>query len=557
MNTFKQMNLKPELLSSLEDLGFVTPTPIQEKCIPVLLNSNKNDLIALAETGTGKTAAFGLPIIQNLDLSNKDIQALIIAPTRELALQITSDLNNYAKYIKRFSIVTVYGGSSIENQIRSLKKGVQIVVATPGRAKDLIERKKLFLNNIKTLVLDEADEMLNMGFKEDLDAILDTTPEDKQVLLFSATLSKEIEKISKKYMRDTIKITSSVNTQKVKTIEHNYYIVNQKNKYEALKRIIDSIPNIYGIIFTRTRRETAEITAKLMQDGYNTEAIHGDLSQAQRENVMKKFKNKQIQLMVATDVAARGIDVNNLTHIINYNLPDQAEYYTHRSGRTGRAGKKGVSIAIINPREKGKLKIIEQQTGIAFKYKEVPSTKEVLAQRIDTWSRKISEVDCSKLPNDLLEKVSNNLAHLSKEELIAKLVTVELNSLLSDYQNSRDININDTKSYSNKTKRGQNFSRMFLNVGKKEKLVPSQLLELINNALGKYNPEVGEIEILRSFSFFEIEDKFAHKLKDAINNKSFMGRDLSIEFAKSKNGTKTSNSKTRPKRKTSKKYQNK
>ncbi len=537
MTSFKETGLKPEILEALHDLGFKKPTPIQEKSIPQLLDSDK-DLMALAQTGTGKTAAFGLPIIQKIDPKDKNTQALIIAPTRELALQITDDLKNFSKYIKGINIVTVYGGSSIENQIRDLRKGAQIVVATPGRAKDLINRGKLRLDQVKFVVLDEADEMLTMGFKDDLDAILSATPEDKQVLLFSATMSKEIERIAKNYMKNAAKISVAEINKGVDTVEHIYHIVNAKDRYEVLKRIADINPDIYAIVFTRTRREAKDVAAKLMQDGYNADAIHGDLSQAQRDEVMKRFRNKQLQLLVATDVAARGIDVNNLTHVINYNLPDQSEYYTHRSGRTGRAGNKGTSIAIIHSREKGKLKEIEKKSGIKFRYQLVPNGEEICSRQVLSLSDKIvnTQVDETQI-EPFLNAIYKKFENLDREELIKRFVSAEFNRFLDYYKNARDINIvDDIKDRGRNKKGSSNLIRMFLNVGKKENLTPLKLIGIINNTLDNGNAEIGKIEVLRNFSFFEIEPKAAQQLLTKIKSQKFEGRELSVEIANPKEG---------------------
>ncbi len=537
MTTFKETGLKPEILEALHDLGFKKPTPIQEKSIPQLLDSDK-DLMALAQTGTGKTAAFGLPIIQKIDPKDKNTQALIIAPTRELALQITDDLKNFSKYIKGINIVTVYGGSSIENQIRDLRKGAQIVVATPGRAKDLINRGKLRLDQVKFVVLDEADEMLTMGFKDDLDAILSATPEDKQVLLFSATMSKEIERIAKNYMKNAAKISVAEINKGADTVEHIYHMVNARDRYEVLKRIADMNPDIYAIVFTRTRREAKDVAAKLMQDGYNADAIHGDLSQAQRDEVMKRFRNKQLQLLVATDVAARGIDVNNLTHVINYNLPDQSEYYTHRSGRTGRAGNKGTSIAIIHSREKGKLKEIEKKSGIKFRYQLVPNGEEICSRQVLSLSDKIvnTQVDETQI-EPFLDAIYKKFENLDREELIKRFVSAEFNRFLDYYKNARDINIVDDHKDRGRNKKGSsNLTRMFLNVGKKENLTPLKLIGIINNALDNGNAEIGKIEVLKNFSFFEIEPKAAQQLLTKIKSQKFEGRELSVEIANPKEG---------------------
>ncbi|MDY6932030.1 MAG: DEAD/DEAH box helicase, partial [Halobacteriota archaeon] len=376
MTEFNEFNLSPELLRSVEDMGFKEPTPIQNKAIPFLLETER-DLIALAQTGTGKTAAFGLPIIEKLDPSEEGPQALVLCPTRELCLQVTGDIEQYCKYLKEISVVAVYGGAKIEDQLRKIKKGVQIIVATPGRMNDIIGRKRVDLSRISTVVLDESDEMLNMGFKEELDAILEKTPPSKRTLLFSATISKQVEDIAKKYIRDPYEITVGKKNTGAENIDHIYYMVHAKDRYLALKRIADINPQIYGIIFCRTRKETKDVAEKLIRDGYDADAIHGDLSQLQRENVMNRFRSKNLQMLVATDVAARGLDVDDLSHIINYNLPDELEMYTHRSGRTGRAGRSGTSVAIINMKEKGKIKRIEKLIGKKFESRQIPNGVEI------------------------------------------------------------------------------------------------------------------------------------------------------------------------------------
>ncbi|MDY6932567.1 MAG: DEAD/DEAH box helicase, partial [Halobacteriota archaeon] len=376
MTEFNEFNLSPELLRAVEDMGFKEPTPIQNKAIPFLLEAER-DLIALAQTGTGKTAAFGLPIIEKLDPSEDGPQALVLCPTRELCLQITGDIEQYCKYLKEISVVAVYGGAKIEDQLRKIKKGVQIIVATPGRMNDIIGRKRVDLSRISTVVLDESDEMLNMGFKEELDAIIEKTPISKRTLLFSATISKQVEDIAKKYIRDPYEITVGKKNTGAENIDHIYYMVHAKDRYLALKRIADINPQIYGIIFCRTRKETKDVAEKLIRDGYDADAIHGDLSQVQREKVMNRFRSKNLQMLVATDVAARGLDVDDLSHIINYNLPDELEMYTHRSGRTGRAGRSGTSVAIINMKEKGKIKRIEKLIGKKFESRQIPNGVEI------------------------------------------------------------------------------------------------------------------------------------------------------------------------------------
>ncbi len=540
MNTFLETGLQEEIIKAIQELGFEKPTPIQAQTIPHLLTSDQ-DLMGLAQTGTGKTAAFGLPSIQLTDTKNKNTQTLVLAPTRELCLQITKDLEQYSKYINGLHVVPVYGGSSIENQIKALKRGAQIVVATPGRAKDLINRKRLKLNQVERVVLDEADEMLTMGFKEELDAILEATPEHKQTLLFSATMSKEVERITKNYMNNPLKISVAAMNVGVETVEHIYHMVSAKDRYEVLKRIADMNPDIYGIVFCRTRRETKDVANKLMNDGYNADALHGDLSQAQRDEVMKRFRNKQLQLLVATDVAARGIDVNNLTHVINYNLPDSSEYYTHRSGRTGRAGKTGISIAIIHSREGKKIKEIEKISGIKFTKKPVPGGDEICSKQLFALMDKIVKVKVNEKQiapflNDIYEKFE----HLSREELIQHFVSAEFNRFLAYYKNARDINISADHKENRRDKKNKrndaNLTRLFLNVGKKDKLTPLRLIGIVNNALDSSKAEIGRIDIMNNFSFFDFEQKTVAQLLNSIHTQEFEGKKLSLEIAQEQSG---------------------
>ena len=442
---FSDISLNESIQKSLIDLNFIKPTPIQIKAIPYLLNSNQ-DLISLAQTGTGKTAAFGLPIIHNTNIKKKNTQSIILCPTRELCLQITKDLKLYSKYIKELLITPIYGGSDIRKQMRELKLGSQIVVGTPGRVLDLINKKKLELKNIDVVVLDEADEMLNMGFKEDIDLILEGTNENKQILLFSATMPKEVLKISKNYMKKPKKIQVDSKNEGVKDIEHNYYLVmNLKDRYQVLRRICDINPNIYGIIFCRTRRECKDILSKLVQDGYNADSLNGDLSQPQRDHVMNKFRKKNIQLLVATDVAARGLDVNDLSHIINYNLPDDNQIYVHRSGRTGRAGKKGISIIIGSLRDKRKILSIQKTINKEIIKKEIPKGKDICEVQLMNLIERIihSEVnnDIEKFIPSIMEKVS----HLNREDLLKQLVSLEFSRFLSFYNNVADINSDEKK----------------------------------------------------------------------------------------------------------------
>jgi ATP-dependent RNA helicase DeaD len=440
MNNFEELNLNAELISAITELGFVKPTPIQELVIPVLLESAR-DLVGLAQTGTGKTAAFGLPMLQKVDTNNKQTQGLILSPTRELCIQIAKDLKSYSKNNKNIRVTAVYGGSSIETQITELRKGSHIVVGTPGRTLDLINRKRLKVGSIDTVVLDEADEMLSMGFKEDLNSILEETPDSKQTLLFSATMPAEITRIARKFMNNPVELSAGDKKTTAVNVKHVYYEVQARDRYEALKRIADVNPNIYGIIFCRTRRETKEIADKLIQDGYNADSLHGDLSQAQRDSVMSKFRSKHMQLLVATDVAARGLDVNDLTHVINYNLPDENELYVHRSGRTGRAGKSGISLSILHMREKHKLRSVENIIGKKFEKKLVPSGKEICEKQLFNLVEKMEkvEIDESQI-TPFLDVIYKKLEWLSREDLIKKFLSLEFNRFLSYYKNAKDLN---------------------------------------------------------------------------------------------------------------------
>ena len=437
---FLNFSLKKELIKSINELGFSNPTPIQSKVIPHLLSS-KQDLIASAQTGTGKTAAFGLPLLDLTNIKDTNVQTLILCPTRELCIQITNDLLTYSKYLKNINILSVYGGVKIEKQIKALKKGPQIVVGTPGRTNDLIRRKKLFIGNIQRLILDEADEMLSMGFKEDLETIIHETPKKKQILLFSATMTPKVVAVTKKYMKNSLEIAVSSVNRTADNVQHIFYMVKPRDRYEVVKRIADMSPDIYGIVFCRTRRETKEVSNKLMNDHYNADTIHGDLSQSERDDVMRRFRNRQLQILVATDVAARGLDVEDLTHVINYNLPDDDEIYIHRSGRTGRAGKKGVSIAIIHGRNMRKLKDIERTSNISFKKKNVPNGLDICKKRLYALIDKIEKVDVNEEQIEpFLPYILEKLNWLDREKLIKHFVSTEFNRYLSYYKDSKDVN---------------------------------------------------------------------------------------------------------------------
>ena len=463
--SFLNFSLKKELIKSINELGFNNPTPIQSKVIPHLMSSDQ-DLIASAQTGTGKTAAFGLPLLDLTNTKVTNVQTLILCPTRELCIQITNDLLSYSKYLKNINILSVYGGVKIEKQIKSLKKGPQIVVGTPGRTNDLIRRNKLIIGKIDRLILDEADEMLSMGFKEDLEAIIQQTPKKKQILLFSATMTQKVVGVTKKYMKNSLEIAVARVNRAADNVEHIYYVVKPRDRYEVVKRIADMNPDIYGIVFCRTRRETKDIAIKLMNDHYNADTIHGDLSQSERDDVMRRFRKGQLQILVATDVAARGLDVEDLTHVINYNLPDDDEIYIHRSGRTGRAGKKGVSIAIINGRNMRKLKDIERTSKISFKKKDVPSGLDICKKRLYALIDKIEKVDVNEDQIEpFLPYIFEKLNWLDREKLIKHFVSTEFNRYLSYYKDSKDVNEESFEKVDNnrKTKRKRRNRRKFYN----------------------------------------------------------------------------------------------
>jgi len=539
MSTFLELGLKEPINKALTDLGYEKPTVIQEKAIPQIITST-DDLKAFAQTGTGKTAAFSLPILELADDTKKNTQAIILSPTRELAVQIGNNIKEFAKYMPNIKVVTVYGGANIEEQIRGLKRGAQIVVGTPGRTVDLINRRALKLGNIEWLVLDEADEMLNMGFKDELDKVLDATPETKQTLLFSATFPREVEAIAKNYMTKPVEITSGQKNTGSDDVSHEYYLVTERTRYQALKRIADLNPNIYAIIFCRTRRETQEVSDNLIKDGYNADALHGELSQAQRDSVMGKFRKKTVQILVATDVAARGLDVNSLTHVINHKLPDQIENYTHRSGRTGRAGKTGISIALVSNKEKGRIGAIERIIKKKFVQGKVPSGKEICQNQLMHLIDKVNAIEVKQSEiEDFLPSIYEKLEGLSREELIQKFVSLEFNSFLSYYENARDLNDLSSKD-TGRNGRGsnENMTRFFINIGRKDSLNPARLIGLINDQKITDNIEIGAIDILDTFSFFEIDKKFEEQTLNSFseNQPEFSGRGVNIEITKKERG---------------------
>ena len=540
MNSFEELGLDNAILQAVAELNFNQPTAVQEKVIPHMLQKNPKDLIALAQTGTGKTAAFGLPIIHKTDLSLRKIQYLILSPTRELCLQIADDLKDFTAYKKEIKIAAVFGGASIETQIKKIKQGAQIVSATPGRLNDLIDRGVVDLHNIKAVVLDEADEMLNMGFKEELEAILETTPKDRNTFLFSATMPKQLVAIANKYMNNPEEIIVGLRNSGAENVEHLCYFVHARDKYLALKRIVDFHPNIYGIVFCRTRHETKEVADKLMQDGYNAEALHGDLSQAQREQVMSKFRTKHLKLLVATDVAARGLDVEDLTHIINYDLPDELEIYTHRSGRTGRAGKHGTSILLANLKEKHKLFSIEKQLNKKFSHLTLPTGKEICERQLFSLIDKVErvEVDTEQV-KPFLPKIYEKLEWMERDDLIQRFVSIEFNRFLDYYKNLPDLLTPNEAKYNDKANKGKsNYTRYFINLGTTDGLKPTQLMGMINDFTGIRNIEVGEIEILKNFSFFEADSDFENEIMNGFKGQKLKKREINLEVAEKKRNSK-------------------
>ncbi len=545
MRTFEELGIAPDIRRAIEELGFELPMPVQEEVIPHLL-AGTPDIIALAQTGTGKTAAFGLPIIQKTNIRKKIPQTLILCPTRELCLQIAGDLADFSKYIDDITILPVYGGSSIESQIKTLKRGVNIIVATPGRLIDLIKRKTVSLENVHTVVLDEADEMLNMGFSEDIDEILSYVPQGRSMLLFSATMPQEIGKITRKYMSNPTEITIGRKNEGAQNVKHVYYTVHAKDKYLALKRIADYYPNIYGIIFCRTRKETQEIADKLIQDGYDADSLHGDLSQAQRDYVMNKFRLRNLQLLVATDVAARGLDVDNVTHVINYGLPDDTEIYTHRSGRTGRAGKTGTSISIIHVKEKGKVVRIEKIINKKFEKRPIPKGDIICEKQLFNFVDKVEKVKVNEGEiARLLPSIFKKLDWLEKEDIIKRIVSLEFNRLIDYYQAADEIE--EPSDSGSKEKKGserrkkdfgdkssktpeKGYSRIFINIGKTDGVNPANLMGFINDYVpGKIT--VGRIDLMKSFSFFEVPEDSARKVVKSFKGVFVENRKIVVDFA--------------------------
>ncbi len=534
MLTFQTIGLSENILKALDEMGFEEPTPIQAKAIPHLLGSDK-DLIALAQTGTGKTAAFSLPVIEKIDLESRDVQALILSPTRELCMQTGKNIEAFIKYEKRLKVITAYGGARIDSQMRELRKGGQIVVGTPGRILDLINRRKLDVSSIDFVVLDEADEMLNMGFKEELDGILEGTPAEKQTLLFSATMPSSVKRIASTYMKNPDEVSGGKHNTGAEKVDHIYYMVHSRDRYQVLRRLADVTPDIYGIVFCRTRRETQEVADKLKQDHYSAEAIHGDLSQAQRSHVMEKFRKKKIQLLVATDVAARGIDVKDLTHVINYQLPDSIDAYIHRSGRTGRAKKSGTSVSIIHMKESGRMRNIERKVGKEFIRAQVPKGSDICKSQLLTLINKVKEV---KVDNEqigpYLPAIMEQLEGIDREELIKHFVSAEFNRFLNDYKNAPDLNVSGKDNGRSNSKSHIEFANVSLNLGKKDGFGVKALFFLVNQHSQLRGIEIGNIEIMATNTLVEIEKKRLKDLMNAFDGEQHQGRYLSVEMSTKK-----------------------
>lgn len=535
MTTFSESDIDKRILKAIGEMGFEAPMPVQQQVIPFLLHQ-KRDLVALAHTGTGKTAAFGIPIIQQINTASKQTQALILAPTRELCLQITDDLTNMAKYMENVNIVPIYGGANILIQIRQVAAGAQIVVATPGRMLDMLNRKKVNVSAIKWLVLDEADEMLNMGFKEELNAVLASTPDDKRVTLFSATMPRGIETIAHSYMKKPMEITVGTRNTGAENVSHQYYVVHAKDRYLALKRIADFYPDIYAIIFCRTRLETQEVADALIKDGYNADALHGDLSQAQRDSVMNRFRTRTLQMLVATDVAARGIDVVDLTHIINYNLPDDIENYTHRSGRTGRAGKSGISIVIVNIKEVFRIGQIEKQISKKFQQAKIPTGQEVCEKQLLYLVDKLKDTEIQHADIDpFLPAAVERLKSLSKEDIIARFVSQEFNRFLSYYRNAADINVSQKKESRAASSRDASSSgslaRLSVNLGKMEKFNAKKLQAYLLETANIAKLHIANVDVELCNSYFEVDPQFAEVLIARFGKEKYAQRRVRIDYA--------------------------
>ena len=537
MNNFEKLGLTPSILKAVEDMGFENPSEVQEKTIPILLE-NETDLVALAQTGTGKTAAFGFPLIQKIDANSNKTQALILSPTRELCLQITNELKNYSKYEKSLNAVAVYGGASITDQARLLKRGAQIIVATPGRIQDMINRNLADVSSIKYCVLDEADEMLNMGFYEDIKSILSHTPKDKKTWLFSATMPKEVAKIAAKFMKNPVEVTVGTKNVGTSNVSHEYYLVNHRNRYDALKRLADANPDIFSVIFCRTKRDTQKVAEKLIDDGYNAAAIHGDLSQNQRDLVMKSFRTRQIQMLVATDVAARGIDVDDITHVINYQLPDEIETYTHRSGRTGRAGKNGVSIVIISKSEVRKIRSIEKIIQQKFVNKEIPDGMEICRIQLFHLANDIKKTEINHEIDSYLPAINEVLEDFSKEELIKKVFSVEFTRFYNYYKKAPNLSAETSSSSSDSYRDDSGSARFFINVGSKDGFDWKSLKDFLQDTLHLDRDDVFKADVKGSFSFFNTDEKHKQLVLDAFQDFQHQGRYINVEITKDQDRSK-------------------
>lgn len=539
MNKFEQLGLNESLLLAIKDLGFENPSEVQEKAIPVLLEQN-TDLVALAQTGTGKTAAFGFPLIQKIDAENRNTQALILSPTRELCLQITNEIKLYSKYIKGLHTVAVYGGASITEQAREVKRGAQIIVATPGRMQDMINRGLVNIKNIDFCILDEADEMLNMGFYEDICSILSDTPDEKNTWLFSATMPAEVARIAKQFMSSPEEITVGHKNSGSATVSHEYYVVNARDRYEALKRLADANPDIFSVVFCRTKRDTQAVAEKLIEDGYNAAALHGDLSQAQRDGVMKSFRGRQIQMLVATDVAARGIDVDNVTHVVNYQLPDEIETYNHRSGRTGRAGKLGTSIVIVTKSELRKIHSIERIIQQKFEEKTIPSGIEICEIQLLHLANKIKDTEVDHDIDTYLPAINEVLDGLSKEELIKKMVSVEFNRFINYYKSKRDLTgergSDRERSSEPREIRAGDPVRYFINIGARDDFDWMQLKDFIKETLDLGRDDVFKVDVKEGFSFFNTDGEHTDKVMSVLNGYDMNGRRINVEISKNDGG---------------------
>ncbi|MGO4770320.1 DEAD/DEAH box helicase [Flavobacterium sp. W22_SRS_FK3] len=540
MNKFEQLGLNESLLKAILDLGFENPSEVQEKAIPLLLEKD-TDMVALAQTGTGKTAAFGFPLIQKIDADNRNTQALVLSPTRELCLQITNELKNYSKYEKGINVVAVYGGASITEQARDIKRGAQIIVATPGRMQDMINRGLVNIKNIDYCILDEADEMLNMGFYEDIVSILSDTPDQKSTWLFSATMPQEVARIAKQFMSDPVEITVGAKNSGSATVSHEFYLVNARDRYEALKRLADANPDIFSVVFCRTKRDTQAVAEKLIEDGYSAAALHGDLSQAQRDGVMKSFRGRQIQMLVATDVAARGIDVDNITHVVNYQLPDEIETYNHRSGRTGRAGKLGTSIVIVTKSELRKISSIERIIKQKFEEKAIPSGIEICEIQLLHLANKIKDTEVDHEIDNYLPAINNVLEGLSKEELIKKMVSVEFNRFIAYYKKNRDISSQSGERRERGDSEPREFNnngatRYFVNIGSRDNFDWMTLKDYLKETLDLGRDDVFKVDVKEGFSFFNTDPEHTDKVMEVLNNVQLEGRRINVEISKNDGG---------------------